>query len=53
MAIIYITKLKFFYMFKATYNKTITLRNVKSSFRGASLVPFNLKAVILKLNVKL
>ena len=49
----YITKLKFFYAFKAAYNKTMTLENVKSGFRGASLVPFNPKVVILKLNIKL
>ena len=52
-SVIYITKLKFFYMFKAAYNKTITPKNVKSSFKGASLVPFNPKVVILRLNVKL
>ena len=52
-SVTYITKLKFFYAFKAAYNQTITPNNIQASFRGASLVPFNPKAVISKLNIKL
>ena len=52
-SITHITKLKFFHTFKAAHNKTMILRNIQASFQGSSLVPFDPKAVISKLNIKL
>ena len=40
-------------MFKAAYNKIIIFKNIKSGFRGTSLVPFDPKVVILRLDIKL
>jgi hypothetical protein len=51
--ITHITKTEFFIAFQAAYHKTITAKNIKAGFRGASLVPFDLQAVISKLDVKL
>ena len=39
--------------FKAAYQQSITEDNIRAGFRGAGLVPFNPKAVLSKLNVKL
>ena len=39
--------------FKAAYEYLITKSNIRVGFRGIGLVPFNPKAVLLKLNVKL
>ena len=52
-SITHITKLKFFHTFKAAHNQIITPNNVQASFRDASLVLFNPKAVISKLDIKL
>ena len=49
----YITKLKFLLAFYTTYNQLITKGNIYVSFRGTSLVLYNLEVVILKLNIKL
>ena len=49
----HITKVEFFLAFKAAYYAAITESNVKGGFRGAGLIPFNPKAVVSKLNVKL
>jgi hypothetical protein len=49
----YINKETFLLAFKAAYKKTFTLENVYAGFRGAGLVPFNLDAVLLKLDVQL
>jgi hypothetical protein len=49
----HITKLKFLLCFKAAFNAAITKNNILGGFRGASLVPHNLEAVISKLNVRL
>ena len=48
-----ITKLKFLPCFKAAFNTLITKNNILGGFRGASLVLFNLEAVIEKLKVRL
>ena len=48
-----ILKLKFLLCFKAAFNALITESNIQGGFRGAGLVPFNLEAVILKLEVRL
>jgi hypothetical protein len=49
----HITKVEFVIAFKAAYLQSITIDNAKAGFRGAGLVPFNPKAVISKLDVKL
>ena len=49
----HITKVEFLLAFKAAHAAAMTENNIKGGFRGASLVPFNLEAVISKLDVKL
>ena len=49
----YITKTKFLLVFKAVFNALFTKSNICVSFRGASLVPFNLDTVISRLNIRL
>jgi hypothetical protein len=51
--IYYISKETFLLAFKAAYNLTFTEENACAGFRGARLVPFNLDAVLLKLDVRL
>jgi hypothetical protein len=51
--ITYITKLEFLPCFKGAFDAAITKANIQGGFRGAGLVPFNLKAVISTLNVRL
>jgi hypothetical protein len=51
--ITHITKDDFFPAFQAAFEAVFTEQNVKGSFRGAGLVPFNPDAVISKLDVKL
>jgi hypothetical protein len=48
-----IKKEAFLLAFKAAFNKLMTKENICAGFRGARLVPYNLEAVILKLNVVL
>jgi len=40
-------------MFKAAYNQTMTSENIQAGFRGSSLMSFNPKAIISKLDIKL
>jgi hypothetical protein len=47
----HIDKTSFLPSFIAAYKATITKNNILGGFRGASLVLFNLEAVILKLNI--
>jgi hypothetical protein len=49
----HINKETFLLAFKAAFEKTFTLENVRAGFRGAGLVPFNLDAVLSKLDVQL
>jgi hypothetical protein len=49
----YITKLKFLLAFKTAFNQLFTPANIYSAFRGAGLVPLQLDAVLLKLDVQL
>ena len=49
----HITKIEFLPCFIAAFKVAITKSNIKGSFRGAGLVPFNPEVVISKLNVKL
>jgi hypothetical protein len=48
-----IKKEAFLLAFKAAFDKLIIKENIYAGFRGARLVPYNLEAVILKLNVVL
>jgi hypothetical protein len=48
-----IKKEAFLLAFKAAFKKAITKDNIYAGFRGARLVPYDLEAVILKLNVVL
>jgi hypothetical protein len=47
----YITKLEFLLAFKAAFYKAFTASNICLGFRATRLVPFNLDAVLLELNV--
>ncbi|EEU33503.1 uncharacterized protein NECHADRAFT_56552, partial [Fusarium vanettenii 77-13-4] len=49
--ITYILKTKFFLAFYIIYKAIIIKRNIKGAFKGASLIPLNLEAIILKLNI--
>jgi hypothetical protein len=51
--IYYIKKETFLLAFKAAFKKTFTQENICVGFRGARLVPYNLDAVLLKLNIRL
>jgi hypothetical protein len=52
-SVTHITKDDFFPAFKAAFELVFTAKNIKSSFRGAGLVPWNPEAVISKLDVRL
>jgi hypothetical protein len=43
----YITKLEFLLTFKAVFHTLIIKSNILGGFRGAGLVPFDPKAVLL------
>jgi hypothetical protein len=49
----HITKLEFLPAFKAAFNRSFTLTNIGSAFRGAGLVPHCPDAVLSKLDVQL
>jgi hypothetical protein len=49
----YINKETFLLAFKAMFKKTFTAENIRAGFRGARLVPHNLEAMLLKLNMRL
>ena len=49
----YISKETFLLAFKATFKKVFTQETIRAGFRGARLIPYNLDAVLLKLDVKL
>jgi hypothetical protein len=49
----HITKLEFLPAFKAAFNRSFTLANICSAFRGAGLVPLQPDAVLSKLDVQL
>ena len=51
--IYYINKETFLLAFKATFSKAFTAENVCAGFRGARLVLYNPKIVLLKLNMRL
>ena len=47
----YITKLEFLPAFRAAFDKAFTEDNICAGFRATGLAPFNLDAVLSKLNV--
>ncbi len=49
----YITKPDFFTYFYTIFFVTFNEENIRTSFRGIDLVPFNLETVISKLDIKL
>lgn len=49
----YITKIEFFTAFKAAYLKSITIQNIKSSFRETGLIPFDPESILLKLDIRI
>jgi len=49
----HITELEFLPAFKAAFDRSFTLTNIGSAFRGAGLVPYCLDAVLSKLDVQL
>ncbi len=51
--ITHITKDDFFPAFKAAFEAVFNEQNIKGSFRGAGLVPFNPEAVLSRLDMKL
>jgi hypothetical protein len=51
--IYYVNKETFLPAFKEAYKKTFTPENVRAGFRGAGLVPYDLEAVLSKLDVQL
>jgi hypothetical protein len=51
--IYYINKLSFLPAFKIAFKRAFIKDNIYLSFRGASLVLFNLEVVLLKLSIKL
>jgi hypothetical protein len=51
--IYYINKETFLLAFKIAFSKAITAENIYAGFRSARLIPINLEAVLLKLDIKL
>ena len=49
----HIIKTEFFIAFKITHFNTMTSENIKASFRNVNLMPYDLQAIISKLDVKL
>ncbi|EEU34421.1 uncharacterized protein NECHADRAFT_52809, partial [Fusarium vanettenii 77-13-4] len=50
-SITYILKTKFFLAFYTIYKAIIIKRNIRGAFKGASFIPFDLEAIVLKLNI--
>ena len=40
-------------MFKAAFKATFIKENISAGFREASLIPYNLEVILLKLDIKL
>ena len=49
--ITYISKLEFLLAFRAAFYKAFTESNIRASFEATGLVPFNLDAVLSRLDV--
>lgn len=52
-SITHITKVEFLLAFKAAHDNTMTAANAQAGFRGTGLVPYDPKAVLSKLDIKL
>ena len=48
-----IIKVEFFLVFRAAYKCSMTISNIIGGFRGAGLIPLNLKIILFKLDIKL
>ena len=53
MHINYVSKLEFLYSFREAFFASLTEKNIRSSFIGAGLVPYDLERVLSKLDIKL
>jgi len=53
MHINHVSKLEFLYGFRKAFFVSMTEKNIQGSFAGAGLVPYDLKRVISKLDIKL
>ena len=51
--ITYIIKSKFFLTFRAAFYRTFSKENVLRGFRGSGLIPYDLQAILSKLDIKL
>ena len=51
--ITYITKSKFFIIFKAAFFKIFTKKNILENFRGSKLIPYDPQAILSNLNIYL
>ena len=49
----HISKVEFFIAFKAAYQESITIQNMKSGFRGTGLIPFNPDGVLSKIDIRI
>ena len=49
----HINKITFLPAFRRAFKRSFTESNIRASFRGAGVVPYDPEAVLLKLNVKL
>lgn len=53
ISITHITKNDFFPAFRTVFEVVFTKRNIEKGFWGSGLIPFNSKAIISKLNIKI
>ncbi|APA10615.1 hypothetical protein sscle_06g053850 [Sclerotinia sclerotiorum 1980 UF-70] len=49
----HISKVEFFIVFKAAYQQSITIQNMKAGFRGAGLIPFDPQSILSKLDIRI
>ncbi|APA10190.1 hypothetical protein SS1G_07383 [Sclerotinia sclerotiorum 1980 UF-70] len=49
----HISKIEFFIAFKAAYQQSITIQNIKAGFRGAGLIPFDPQSILSKLDIRI
>ncbi|ESZ89864.1 hypothetical protein SBOR_9747 [Sclerotinia borealis F-4128] len=49
----HISKVEFFIAFKAAYQQSITVQNMKAGFQGTGLIPFDPQAVLSKLDIRI
>ncbi|EDN92832.1 hypothetical protein SS1G_08697 [Sclerotinia sclerotiorum 1980 UF-70] len=49
----HISKVEFFIAFKAAYQQSITIQNIKAGFREAGLIPFDPQSILSKLDIRI